>query len=221
MSFTTKQKVITGAVGMAVAVTAGFVGGQRATEKEITKGNVDTTFKGKIAVKYKDSVEWWPEDRKPHKGTPNVLLILLDDVGFSQLGAYGGLIDTPNIDKLADDGLIYNNFHTTALSTPSRASIVTGRNTHSIGFGSHSLTAMGFPGYNSLIPDSAKAYANSMEKQGYISYAIGKWDHTPLSEVIIIRVFSNCPVAFKASIMRPICSSVCSKVPANTSICLA
>jgi hypothetical protein len=72
-------------------------------------------FKGKIAKKYEDSKEWWPKPVRPPKGAPNVIILLLDDVGFAQVGSFGGLIETPNIDRLAENGLRYNNFHTTAL----------------------------------------------------------------------------------------------------------
>jgi len=105
-------------------------------------------FKGKIGRTYAESEEWYPELPKPKPGTPNVFIILLDDVGFSQLGSYGGLIKTPNLAALAADGLRYNNFHTTALCSPSRAALMASRNPHRIGLGSHALTAMGFPGYN-------------------------------------------------------------------------
>jgi arylsulfatase len=72
-------------------------------------------FKGKIAKKYEDSQEWWPEEVRPKEGAPNVIIFLLDDVGFAQFGSFGGLIETHNIDQLASNGLRYNNFHTTAL----------------------------------------------------------------------------------------------------------
>ncbi len=81
-------------------------------------------FKGKIGRTYAESQEWYPETTKPKPGTPNVLIILLDDVGFAQYGSFGGLIKTTNIDALAADGLRYNNFHTTALCSPSRATLM-------------------------------------------------------------------------------------------------
>ena len=84
-------------------------------------------FKGKIGRTYAESEEWYPEARKPKPGTPNVFIILLDDVGFSQIGCYGGLMKTPNIDALAADGLRYNNFHTTALCSPTRATLMAAR----------------------------------------------------------------------------------------------
>lgn len=103
-------------------------------------------FGGVIAERYEDSKEWWPPETTPKKGSPNVVIFLLDDTGFAHVGSFGGLINTPNIDALAANGLRYNNFHTTALCSPSRASLMAGRNPHSIGLGSHALTAMGFPG---------------------------------------------------------------------------
>jgi arylsulfatase len=140
-------------------------------------------FKGKIAQKYGESEEWWPEKQRPPEEAPNVIIFLLDDVGFAQVQSFGGLIETPNIDALAESGLRYNNFHTTALCSPSRATLMAGRNPHKIGLGSHALTAMGFPGYNAIVPPSAKSVANYLEEEGYVNYALGKWDHTPLYEV--------------------------------------
>ncbi len=140
-------------------------------------------FKGKIAKSYAESKEWWPTSPKPPAGTPNAIILLLDDTGFSHLSSFGGLVETPNMDKLAKDGLRYNNFHTTALCSPSRASIMAARNHHRIGLGSHSLTAMGFPGYNAFPPESGKSIAKHLQKAGFVNYAIGKWDHTPLYEV--------------------------------------
>ena len=92
-------------------------------------------FGGVIAESYQDSQEWWPPEQRPREGSPNVIIFLLDDVGFAQVESFGGLISAPNIDSLAANGLRYNNFHTTALCSPSRASLMAGRNPHSIGLG--------------------------------------------------------------------------------------
>ena len=100
-------------------------------------------FEGKIAASYEESEEWWPKKKRPPKDAPNVIIFLLDDVGFAQVESFGGLIETPNIDALGANGLRYNNFHTTALCSPSRATLMAGRNPHKIGLGSHALTAMG------------------------------------------------------------------------------
>src|SRR6266567_6290557 len=123
-------------------------------------------FKGKIGRTYAESEEWYPEATRPKPGTPNVVIILLDDVGFSQLGSYGGLIQTPNLDALAADGVRYTNFHTTALCSPSRATLMAARNPHRIGLGSHALTAMGCPGYNAFPPESAKSLAKDFQHAG-------------------------------------------------------
>ena len=155
--------------------------------------NASPEFKGKIAKSYEESKEWWPEPVQPSKDAPNVIIFLLDDVGFAQVGSFGGLTKTPNIDKLANEGLRFNNFHTTALCSPSRASLMAGRNPHSIGLGSHALTAMGFPGYNAIMPESAKSVANYLQQAGYVNYALGKWDHTPLYEVSQVGPFDRWP----------------------------
>jgi arylsulfatase len=150
-------------------------------------------FKGKIDKSYEKSEEWWPSSPTPPEGTPNALIFLLDDTGFGHLSSFGGLCETPNIDRLGANGLRYNNFHTTALCSPSRASIMAGRNHHRIGLGSHSLTAMGFPGYNAFPPESGKSVAKHLQKAGFVNYAIGKWDHTPLYEVSEAGPFDRWP----------------------------
>jgi len=150
-------------------------------------------FGGVIAESYSDSQEWWADYKVPKEDAPNVIIFLLDDVGFAQIGSFGGLINTPNIDNLASNGLRYNNFHTTALCSPSRATLMAGRNPHSIGLGSHALTAMGFPGYNAIMPESAKSVANYLQEDGYVNYALGKWDHTPLYEVSQTGPFDRWP----------------------------
>ena len=150
-------------------------------------------FGGVIAERYDDSKEWWPDYDEPNEDAPNVIIFLLDDVGFAQVGSFGALIETPNIDQLASNGLRFNNFHTTALCSPSRASLMAGRFPHSIGLGSHALTAMGFPGYNAVMPESAKSVANYLGEAGYVNYALGKWDHTPLYEVSQVGPFDRWP----------------------------
>jgi arylsulfatase A-like enzyme len=150
-------------------------------------------FGGVIAERYDDSKEWWPDYEEPNEDAPNVIIFLLDDVGFAQVGSFGALIETPNIDQLASNGLRFNNFHTTALCSPSRASLMAGRFPHSIGLGSHALTAMGFPGYNAVMPESAKSVANYLGEAGYVNYALGKWDHTPLYEVSQVGPFDRWP----------------------------
>jgi len=171
----------------------GFSSCQETDEESESFKKYGQEFKGKIEKSYEESEEWWSTPIKPPEGTPNVVILLLDDTGFGHLSSFGGLVETPNIDKLADDGLRYNNFHTTALCSPSRATIMAARNHHRIGLGSHSLTAMGFPGYNAYPPESAKSIAKHLQKAGFINYAIGKWDHTPLYEVSESGPFDRWP----------------------------
>ncbi|WP_346863112.1 arylsulfatase [uncultured Draconibacterium sp.] len=162
------------------------------TDTEIKTKTVEG-FDGKIAKSYENSVEVWPEEQTFTGDEPNVLIILLDDVGYGQLGAYGGLTETPNMDRLAAEGLIYTDFHTTALCSPSRAAILAGRNHHSIGLGSHANTAMGFPGYAGRVPLSAQAISRNAQIAGWSTYAIGKWDHTPGFQVHQVGPFTYWP----------------------------
>ena len=138
-------------------------------------------FGGKIRQTYKDSTaDWTPAlPLRAPEGAPNVLLILLDDVGFGQIGCYGGPIETPNIDKLAAGGLRYNNFHTTALCSPSRAALLTGRNHHSVGLAAITEAATGYPGSYGSIPKSAAMVAEILKQNGYNTMALGKWHLTP------------------------------------------
>ena len=160
-----------------------FYDNKQTSDSDETFEKYGQEFKGKISKSYEDSEEWWPSKKRPPADAPNVIIFLLDDVGFAQVESFGGLIETPNINALGENGLRYNNFHTTALCSPSRATLMAGRNPHKIGLGSHALTAMGFPGYNAVVPHSAKSVANYLEEEGYVNYALGKWDHTPLYEV--------------------------------------
>ena len=180
-------------IALAVVITSCNQTPQSSNKESESFKKYGQEFEGKIAKSYEESEEWWPKQTKPAEGTPNVVILLLDDTGFGHLGSFGGLIETPNIDQLANDGLRYNNFHTTALCSPSRATIMAGRNHHRIGLGSHSLTAMGFPGYNAYAPESAKSVAKQLQKAGFVNYAIGKWDHTPLVEVSESGPFDRWP----------------------------
>jgi Sulfatase len=107
-------------------------------------------FGGEINLNASQSKPWWPPRVAPPKGAPNVLLIMTDDVGFGAPGTFGGVVPTPNLDRIANAGLRYTNFHSTALCSPTRAAIITGRNHHSAGFGVVAEQSTGFPGYDSF-----------------------------------------------------------------------
>lgn len=154
-------------------------------------------FGGKVGETYQDSVpDWTPAlPLAAPEGAPNVLIILLDDVGFGQLGCYGGPIDTPNLDTLASTGLRYNNFHTTALCSPSRAALLTGRNHHSVGLAAITEAATGFPGSYGSIPKSAATVAEVLKQNGYNTMAVGKWHLTPYTAYTAAGPFDRWPVA--------------------------
>src|SRR5450631_1141945 len=109
------------------------------------------TFGGVINESAKDSKPWWPPRVVPPKGAPNVLLIMTDDQGYGVNGTFGGVIPTPALDRIAQAGLRYTQFHSTALCSPTRAALITGRNHHEVGFGVVTEISTGYPGYNSVI----------------------------------------------------------------------
>lgn len=127
------------------------------------------------------------------KSAPNVIWILLDDVGYGASSTFGGLVDTPNLDALAAQGLRYTNFHTTAISAPTRAALLTGRNHHSAGFGLFAETAVDLPGYNAKIPASKGTVAEVLKENGYSTYAVGKWHLTPVEEATPAGPFNRWP----------------------------
>ncbi|MFW7380615.1 MAG: arylsulfatase [Oligoflexus sp.] len=114
---------------------------------------------------------------------PNVVIFMLDDAGFGQFGAFGGPIETPNIDRVADMGLRYTNYHTTALCSPTRAALLTGRNHHSVGTGVISELQTDYPGYTSRIPKEKFSLVETLRQSGYTTGAFGKWHNTPVDEI--------------------------------------
>jgi arylsulfatase len=139
-------------------------------------------FTGRIGRYHWESEASWPPEPAPPPGAPNVLVVVLDDVGFAQLGCFGSDIATPTFDRLAAGGLRYANFHTTALCSPTRACVLTGRNHHSCGMGRITELATGFPGYDSRIPKSCGFLPAMLTPHGYAAYAVGKWHLTPEDE---------------------------------------
>ncbi len=139
----------------------------------------DPQFGGVIKEKASESTPWWPPRVVPPKSAPNVLLIMTDDVGFGAPGTFGGVIPTPAMDRLARNGLRYTNFHSTALCSPSRAAIITGRNHHSVGFGVVGEIATGFPGYDSIIPLDKGTIGTILKENGYATAWFGKDHNTP------------------------------------------
>src|SRR5262245_25552446 len=131
-------------------------------------------FKGVIGRTYKDSTPDKIPIIKAPEGAPNVLVVLIDDSGFGQWGTFGGQIPTPNLDRLAQSGLRYTRFHTTALCSPTRAALLTGRNHHSVGTGVITEIGSGYPGYSGQIPKSTAMVSEILRQHGYSTAFFGK-----------------------------------------------
>lgn len=142
-----------------------------------------------------DCEEKFPEPVTAPDGAPNVLWILLDDVGYGSAASFGGLIHTPVMDSLAQAGICYTNFHTTGLSAPSRAALLTGRNHHTVHMGNfaHQMRRAGFPGYDGLIPSSCGTVAEVLRDNGYNTFALGKYGLTPDYEASDAGPFDHWP----------------------------
>ena len=125
---------------------------------------------------------------------PNVLVWMLDDVGFAQLSSFGGLVETPNIDRVAQMGLRYTNYHTAPICSAARASFLTGRNPHSVHIGGHAASAFPAPGYDALVPRNAGTIAANLQQAGYLTLALGKWDHLPSAHTSPAGPFTYWPL---------------------------
>jgi arylsulfatase A-like enzyme len=139
----------------------------------------DAPFTGVAGRTLNGSKPAFPRVATPPKDAPNVLLILVDDAGFGNPSTFGGPCQTPNLTKLAERGLKYNRFHVTALCSPTRAALLSGRNHHAVGFGTIAEFAGGWPGYNSTWPKNAASVAKTLQCNGYSTAAFGKWHLTP------------------------------------------
>jgi arylsulfatase len=153
----------------------------------------DPAFRGKIAESYRDSKADFPLPVRAPEGAPNVLLILLDDVGFGMCGTFGGPVPTPNLDRLAAGGLKYTRFHTTALCSPTRGALLAGRNHHTIGTGVIIEMGTGFPGYTGIIPRSTALVSQMLRDNGYATSAFGKWHNTPEPDISPAGPFDRWP----------------------------
>jgi len=153
----------------------------------------DPTFKGKIGKSYTDSKQDYPQPVKAPAGAPNVVVILLDDLGFGQAGTFGGPVPTPALDKLASQGLRFNRFHTTGICSPTRAALLTGRNHHQVANGTISELSTGYPGYHSVWPQSTASIAEVLTANGYSTAAWGKWHNTPDWETSPVGPFKHWP----------------------------
>jgi arylsulfatase A-like enzyme len=150
-------------------------------------------FRGVVGRTWRESTPWWPEPARPPAGAPNVVVMVLDDVGFADLGCFGSDVETPNIDGLAADGLRFNNFHTTALCSPTRSSLLTGRNHHSVGMAVVSNWDTGFPGARGRVAHSAATLGEVLSLNGYHTFAVGKWHLAPTDETTAVGPYDHWP----------------------------
>jgi arylsulfatase A-like enzyme len=155
----------------------------------------DRPYTGLTTYDAKDPDTAFPpiQQLRPPEGAPNVLVILIDDAGFGSSSAFGGPCQTPTFEKLADNGLRYNRFHTTALCSPTRQALLTGRNHHAVGMGAITELATSAPGYNSLRPNSAAPLAETMKLNGYATAQFGKCHEVPVWQTSPLGPFDNWP----------------------------
>ncbi len=155
----------------------------------------EVPFAGKIGLTYKDSEAVKPQLKIPAAfgldNPPNILIVLIDDCGFGQMGTFGGGIPTPTLDRIANNGLKYTRFHTTALCSPTRAALLTGRNHHSVGSGVIGEAGTGFPGYSGIIPPSAATFAEVIREYGYANAWFGKNHNVPDWETSLVGPFDR------------------------------
>jgi arylsulfatase A-like enzyme len=150
-------------------------------------------LKGKIAVSVKHSTPERTQPVRAPQGAPNIVLILLDDVGFGASSTFGGPAQTPELDKLAAEGLRYNRFHVSAVCSATRAALLTGRNDHRVGFGNFVEAARNLPGYDGIWKKDAVSVAEVLRRNGYSTASFGKWHNTPVWETTPIGPFDRWP----------------------------
>ena len=153
-----------------------------------------TAFTGVIGRTVSESEPAWPQPVRAKKGAPNVIFFILDDVGYGQMSAFGGLVNTPNLDRLAKNGLRYTNMHTTALCSPTRACVLTGRNHHSNGVACIMEFATGFPGYDGRMPFQNGMLSEMLLEHGYNTFCTGKWHLAPAEESTPAGPFHRWPL---------------------------
>lgn len=156
--------------------------------------NAPQLYGGKLGKTVPESTEWFPEKKKAPAGAPNVLLFLIDDAGYGTSSAFGGLMQTPTLDSLANNGLLYTNFHSTGVCSPTRAALLTGRNHHSVHMGTLNYSSLGFPGYDARIPGEKATIAEILHENNYNTYAVGKYHLAPLDEITAVGPFDRWPL---------------------------
>jgi arylsulfatase len=154
----------------------------------------DKHFGGKIERNVIDSTPYWPPRVAPKKDTPNVLLIITDDAGYGVSSTFGGVIPTPSMDRIAENGLRYTHFHSTAVCSPTRAALITGRNHHQMGMGTIPELSTGYPGYNGIMTKDNATIAKILKESGYVTSWFGKNHGTPDLQTSKIGPFDQWPI---------------------------
>jgi len=164
------------------------------SDSNVTAAAADTVFEGTIGTTWQESTPWWPDAIRPREGAPNIVLVLYDDVGFGSFGSYGAEIATPTMDALAADGVRYNNFHVTPLCSPTRASLLTGRNHHSVGMSFLANADSGFPGQRGHVTKQAATLAEMLKTAGYNTMCVGKWHLAPIDQTSAAGPYDQWPL---------------------------
>src|SRR5580765_9124706 len=198
---------VLGILGASLASLAASGGSNAATATAATTARPGDTpsvlprpdfhFPGSVGRTYADSdPAQFPQPVQAPKGAPNVVLILIDDAGFGQFSTFGGLVPSPTMEKLAAEGLRFNRFHTTALCSPTRAALITGRNHHSAASGVIAEIATGYDGYTTVIPRSHGSVGEVLRQNGYMTAWIGKNHNTPPWQASDAGPFDHWPSGF-------------------------
>lgn len=187
-----KKHITLHQVALAAAVCCATAAACTAFASEVLPKPVPA-FAGKIGRSILDSKPAWNKPVAAPAGAPNVVLILLDDVGFGATSAFGGAARTPQLEKLAAEGARYNRFHTTAICSPTRAALLTGRNHHQVGYGNLADFPAGYPGYDTIWKGETASVAEVLKQNGYSTAAFGKWHNTPRWEVNPAGPFNHWP----------------------------
>ena len=198
MASTSDRRIARGRARYRLAPLAGMammLGASTAWAAGETLPYPEAPFKGTIGPTRETSVTAWPEQPKAPAGAPNVVVILLDDLGFGASATFGGPAASPELDKLAAGGLRYNAINTTAICAPTRAALLTGRNPHQVGFGNLPDIAAGFPGYNGVWHADTATIAEILKDNGYSTAGFGKWHNTPEWETSPVGPFNHWPTA--------------------------
>lgn len=193
MRIATRKAWTAAALFAAFGSVIGCQAGQGGEREGAELPQPDPPFQGVVGETVEQSKPDYPQPVRAPAHAPNVLLVLLDDVGFGMCSTFGGPVPTPNLDQLAAEGLTYTRFHTTALCSPTRAALLAGRNHHSVGTGVIIEMGTGYPGYTGIIPRSCALLPRILRDNGYATAMFGKWHNTPEPEISPAGPFDRWP----------------------------